>query len=186
MSAVPVRVQATLVPTTCGQCASALSADGTCLWCTTAGKGALTSNRRGKSVYTHKGVSAMLDALLADGGVMRGVDEEIAALVTQANRLMLAVESPETALIEGVVMSEKDRVSELRKTIDSVVSAKNRRQEMLEREGYYVSFAVFQGFLAEVGRALRKHVRDEHVLRAIGEELGDLQLRYRDAARSAT
>ena len=132
------------------------------------------------SIYGTGSVEDMLTSLHASGAIME-VDDEIAALADTALKLM----GYEHLHPIERGMSEKDRLDSLRQTLTSIVTAKDKRQTMMEREGYNVSVETFQVFLAEVLRILRNNITDPQLLQDIGLQLAKVSIRFKRTARAA-
>ena len=164
----------------CWSCGGQDLIDGVCRTCDPATQIVPTDPDRGRvQPYRRKTVFDML-ARLHQSGEIEGVDHEIAALATEAMRLLdmgdLAPKARE--------LCERDRTNSLRKTLEGIVKAKEHRQRLLESKKAYLSIEAFRVFVAEVERVLRKYVRDPSTLAKITDDLGRIRLAHNRTVRA--
>jgi hypothetical protein len=159
----------------CGKPASERS--GACTECSATTDVPVPIENVRKSIYDRQPIWQMLSSMRSNGA-LESIDDEIAALRVEAQRLMtmedMGLDSP---------MSEVDRASALRTALTSTITAVEKRQKIILEGKYYITLDFLRVFLGEVDRVLRRYIKDENVLRDIGTDLASISLRFNQKSR---
>ena len=155
----------------CWECGSDdVTEEGLCRLCVPSTQ--LVPADRTRDVYGRGTVFAMLRRMTEDGAIDE-VDGEIAALASEARRLMEKID--QESFERGI--SEVDLADKIRQSLDSVVKAKEKRQKLLLDRGYVLTFDAVRSFLFDVDRVLRQTIDDEDLLREVGYRLSTVTTR---------